>query len=119
MSAPVRPPLSTHGPSAHASHSREVGGSIISSAAIVRVPHVTILHGDGRPPNSRAYAREPHRFECLQPPTERFGTHHSKAIFIIRPQRLTVVVVTANFIFSDWHNKTVRCVGGSPGALPA
>ena len=34
------------------------------------------------------------------------GTHHSKAIVVIRPGSLTVSVVTANFIFSDWKNKT-------------
>ena len=37
---------------------------------------------------------------------EQYGTHHSKAIVVIRPTSLSVHVTTANFIYSDWRNKT-------------
>ena len=74
--------------------------------AIRTVPHVTVLHGDDPPPNSTAVKREPSRFTCLRPPCERYGTHHSKAIIILKPNTITIHVLTGNFIFADWHNKT-------------
>ena len=74
--------------------------------AIARVPCVWVIHGDSVPPKSHAALSDPARFRCLRPPCERYGTHHSKAIFIVRPERLTVHVFTANFIFTDLHNKT-------------
>ena len=64
------------------------------------------MHGDGRAPTSHAVQREPGRFVCLQPPCERYGTHHSKAIFVLRPHSLSVHVTTANFIKTDLENKT-------------
>ena len=58
------------------------------------------------PPQSQCAAAEPGRFVFLQPPCERFGTHHSKALFIVRPAKLTVAVLSGNFIFADVWNKT-------------
>ena len=74
--------------------------------AIRSVRKVVVLHGDGKAPTSTGARREPHRYEMLQPPCERYGTHHSKALFLVRPDQLTVHVTTANFIFGDWYNKT-------------
>jgi tyrosyl-DNA phosphodiesterase-1 len=74
--------------------------------AVATVPIVWVVHGDGHAPNSRAARAEPQRYTCLQPPCERYGTHHSKAIFIVRPLRLTIHVFTANFLFTDLFNKT-------------
>ncbi|KAL1512282.1 hypothetical protein AB1Y20_005544 [Prymnesium parvum] len=65
-----------------------------------------VFHGDGRPPHSAAVRGRRGSTECFAPPHEQWGTYHSKAILIIRPACLTVHVATANFIFSDWHNKT-------------
>ena len=70
------------------------------------VPRVVVVHGDGMPPQSRCAASEPGRFVFLQPPCERFGTHHSKALFIVRPAKLTVAVLSGNFVFADVWNKT-------------
>ena len=65
---------------------------------------VRVFYGDGVAPGSDAARGS--NWECLYPPHEQFGTHHSKGIVIIRPSLLTVHVTTANFIFSDWNNKT-------------
>lgn len=35
-----------------------------------------------------------------------FGTHHSKAMLLVYPQGIRVVVHTANLIHVDWNNKT-------------
>lgn len=78
-------------------------------------PSALLCAGDGVPPQSHAAARlGPDRLRCYQPPCEpRFGTHHSKAIFIIRPHRLTVHVCTGNFLFPEWLNKTNAVWSGS------
>eukprot|EP00908_Phaeocystis_cordata_P004818 Transcript_1522.p1 GENE.Transcript_1522~~Transcript_1522.p1 ORF type:complete len:522 (-),score=145.21 Transcript_1522:676-2241(-) len=86
---------------------------------------IRVFHGDGAPPRSAA-ARSLH-VECLAPPTEQFGTHHSKAILVVRPERLSVHVVTGNFIWPDWKNKTnaiasfhfPRLAGAAPAAPAA
>lgn len=35
-----------------------------------------------------------------------YGTHHSKAMLLVYPQGIRVVVHTANLIYVDWNNKT-------------
>lgn len=78
---------------------------------------ITIFHGDGQPSSSAAFRRSPRgSIRCLSPPHETWGTHHSKAVIVIRPSLLSVHVVTANFIFSDWENKTN---GVWSGAFPS
>ena len=72
---------------------------------------LVLIHGDGVAPTSAAATSAAargasSRIVCLQPNCERFGTHHSKAILIVRRESLTVHITTANFIFSDWKNKT-------------
>ena len=91
--------------------------------AIRRVPRVVVLHGDGRASQAKCVREDRERFCCLQPPTERYGTHHSKMMIVVRPERLVVSIVTANLIFSDWGNKTNGVWTGSfprrpSGSLP-
>ena len=87
--------------------------------ALLHTPRVIVMHGDGKAPESHAVRAEPWRFLCLRPPCERFGTHHSKAIFVRRPERLSVHVFTANFICTDLHNKTNAVWSGHFPARPA
>jgi len=89
-------------------------GSFVASGGLVKV-----FHGDGRPPRSDAATAMPAAVECFEPPTEQFGTMHSKCIVVVRPSRLSVHVITANFIFSDWHNKTNGVWSGSFPRLDA
>lgn len=35
-----------------------------------------------------------------------WGTHHSKAMFLVYPQGVRVIVHTANLIYVDWNNKS-------------
>ena len=74
--------------------------------AIRSVPRVVVVHGDGQAPDSLTARRDPERFVCIRPPCERYGTHHSKAIFVLRSHSLSVHVTTANFIKTDLENKT-------------
>ena len=47
--------------------------------AILSVPRVVVLHGDGRPPQARCVRSDPHRFVCLQPPCEVY-THTQRQL---------------------------------------
>ena len=73
----------------------------LGSADLVRV-----FFGDTVAPQSTTRRSAPRRFQLYAPPLETYGCYHSKAILILRPASVTVHVVTANFIFPDWHNKT-------------
>lgn len=35
-----------------------------------------------------------------------FGTHHSKAMLLVYPRGVRIIVHTANLIFVDWNNKS-------------
>lgn len=35
-----------------------------------------------------------------------YGTHHSKAMLLVYPQGVRIIVHTANLIYVDWNNKS-------------
>ncbi|XP_014520570.1 tyrosyl-DNA phosphodiesterase 1 [Vigna radiata var. radiata] len=75
--------------------------------ALSKVPHVLVIHGesDGR---VECIKRSKPAKWILHKPTLpiSFGTHHSKAMLLIYPQGVRVIVHTANLIYVDWNNKS-------------
>jgi tyrosyl-DNA phosphodiesterase-1 len=61
---------------------------------------------------------KPANFFLHKPPLPiSYGTHHSKAMLLVYPRGVRVVVHTANLIYIDWNNKSQGLwyqVGGCP-----
>lgn len=52
-------------------------------------------------------ASKPQKWTLHRPPLRlSYGTHHSKAMFLIYSTGVRVVVHTANLIYVDWNNKS-------------
>lgn len=52
-------------------------------------------------------ASKPSSWLLHKPPLRlSYGTHHSKAMFLIYPTGVRIVVHTANLIYIDWNNKS-------------
>uniref|UniRef100_A0A7S4F9F4 PLD phosphodiesterase domain-containing protein n=1 Tax=Chrysotila carterae TaxID=13221 RepID=A0A7S4F9F4_CHRCT len=72
--------------------------------AIEEVPRVCLVHGSE---DVKLTPRSRHpRYLLFDPPRETFGSYHSKMVIVRKRDELAVHVVTANFIFADWNNKT-------------
>ncbi|KAL5972757.1 hypothetical protein ACLOJK_039563 [Asimina triloba] len=72
-----------------------------------KIPHGLIIHGesDGRAEHIKKI--KPASWVLHRPPLPiSYGTHHSKAMLLMYPQGVRVVVHTANLIYVDWNNKT-------------
>lgn len=72
-----------------------------------KIPHVLVVHGEGDASVENMKKKKPANWIFHKPPLPiQYGTHHSKAMFLIYPNGVRVVVHTANLIFVDWNNKT-------------
>uniref|UniRef100_A0A0D9WZP9 Uncharacterized protein n=1 Tax=Leersia perrieri TaxID=77586 RepID=A0A0D9WZP9_9ORYZ len=72
-----------------------------------KVPHVLVIHGEDGGSLERLKKTKPANWILHKPPLPiSFGTHHSKAMLLVYPQGIRVVVHTANLIHVDWNNKT-------------
>lgn len=73
--------------------------------------NVILVHGE-RSPESHSSLRDMcaalnPKIHVTQPPLPiQFGTHHSKMMVLFYPTGIRIVICTANFIPSDWENKT-------------
>ncbi|PWA63245.1 tyrosyl-DNA phosphodiesterase [Artemisia annua] len=71
------------------------------------IPQVLVVHGesDGRLENMKR--SKPANWILHKPPLPiAWGTHHSKAMFLVYPQGVRIIVHTANLIYVDWNNKS-------------
>ncbi|KAJ6767289.1 TYROSYL-DNA PHOSPHODIESTERASE 1 [Salix purpurea] len=74
---------------------------------IAKVPHVMVIHGEGEGTLEHMKRRKPANWILHKPRLPiSFGTHHSKAMFLVYPRGVRVIVHTANLIFVDWNNKS-------------
>ncbi|KAJ6706884.1 TYROSYL-DNA PHOSPHODIESTERASE 1 [Salix viminalis] len=74
---------------------------------IAKVPNVMVIHGEGEGTLEHMKRRKPANWILHKPRLPiSFGTHHSKAMFLVYPQGVRVIVHTANLIFVDWNNKS-------------
>ncbi|MED6192928.1 tyrosyl-DNA phosphodiesterase 1, variant 2 [Stylosanthes scabra] len=75
--------------------------------ALSKVPHVLVIHGESDGRVEYLKRSKPANWILHKPPLPiSFGTHHSKAMFLVYPQGIRVIVHTANLIHVDWNNKT-------------
>ncbi|XP_022142241.1 tyrosyl-DNA phosphodiesterase 1 [Momordica charantia] len=74
---------------------------------LAKVPHVLVIHGEGDGTLDHMKRKKPENWILHKPPLPiSFGTHHSKAIFLVYPRGIRMVVHTANLIYVDWNNKS-------------
>ncbi|KAJ6397056.1 hypothetical protein OIU77_021987 [Salix suchowensis] len=66
-----------------------------------------VIHGEGEGTLEHMKRRKPANWIMHKPRLPiSFGTHHSKAMFLVYPRGVRVIVHTANLIFVDWNNKS-------------
>ncbi|XP_071934945.1 tyrosyl-DNA phosphodiesterase 1 [Coffea arabica] len=72
-----------------------------------KVPNVLVIHGESDGILEYMKRKKPASWILHKPPLPiSFGTHHSKAMLLVYPQGVRVVVHTANLIHVDWNNKS-------------
>ncbi|CAK9146811.1 unnamed protein product [Ilex paraguariensis] len=72
-----------------------------------KVPHVLVLHGEGDGTLEYMKRKKPANWILHKPPLPiSYGTHHSKAMLLVYPQGVRIIVHTANLIHVDWNNKS-------------
>ncbi|AES78905.2 putative phosphodiesterase I [Medicago truncatula] len=75
--------------------------------ALSKVPHVLVLHGESDERVACIKRSKPKNWILHKPPLPiSFGTHHSKAMFLVYPRGVRVIIHTANLIYVDWNNKS-------------
>ncbi|KAL2655300.1 hypothetical protein AAZV13_04G059400 [Glycine max] len=79
----------------------------IACPALSKVPHVLVIHGESDGRVDYIKRSKPANWILHKPSLPiSFGTHHSKAMMLIYPQGVRVIVHTANLIYVDWNNKS-------------
>ncbi|CAI9087769.1 OLC1v1021938C1 [Oldenlandia corymbosa var. corymbosa] len=74
---------------------------------VKKVPHVLVIHGEGDGRLEYMKRNKPANWILHKPPLPiSYGTHHSKAMILVYPQGVRVIVHTANLIYVDWNNKS-------------
>ncbi|XP_021766943.1 tyrosyl-DNA phosphodiesterase 1-like isoform X1 [Chenopodium quinoa] len=81
---------------------------LLSACPMLRkVPQVLIVHGEGDGTVEYMKRNKPSDWILHKPPLPiSYGTHHSKAMLLVYPQGLRVIVHSANLIHVDWNNKS-------------
>ncbi|KAK0578297.1 hypothetical protein LWI29_008219 [Acer saccharum] len=75
--------------------------------ALAKVPHVLVIHGEGDGTLEHMKRRKRANWILHKPPLPiSFGTHHSKAMLLVYPRGVRIIVHTANLIHVDWNNKS-------------
>lgn len=74
---------------------------------LTKIPNVLVLHGEGDGTLDHMKRNKPANWILHKPPLPiSFGTHHSKAMLLVYPRGVRVIVHTANLIYVDWNNKS-------------
>ncbi|XP_043688920.1 tyrosyl-DNA phosphodiesterase 1 isoform X4 [Telopea speciosissima] len=80
---------------------------ISACPAIRKIPHVLIIHGEGDGTLDHLKKVKPANWILHKPPLPiSYGTHHSKAMLLVYPRGVRIIVHTANLINVDWNNKS-------------
>ncbi|XP_016469226.1 tyrosyl-DNA phosphodiesterase 1 isoform X2 [Nicotiana tabacum] len=75
--------------------------------ALKRIPNVLIIHGEGDGVMEHMKRSKPANWVLHKPSLPiAYGTHHSKAMILVYPTGVRVIVHTANLIYVDWNNKS-------------
>ncbi|ONM57960.1 Tyrosyl-DNA phosphodiesterase 1 [Zea mays] len=79
----------------------------LACPSLRKVPHVLVLHGQDGASLELMKKLKPANWILHRPPLPiSFGTHHSKAMLLVYPQGIRIVVHTANLIHVDWNYKS-------------
>ncbi|KAK8501921.1 hypothetical protein V6N13_023299 [Hibiscus sabdariffa] len=74
---------------------------------LAKIPNVFVIHGEGDSRLDLMKRSKPNNWILHKPPLPiSFGTHHSKAMLLVYPKGVRVIVHTANLIYVDWNNKS-------------
>ncbi|KAJ4703195.1 Tyrosyl-DNA phosphodiesterase 1 [Melia azedarach] len=74
---------------------------------LAKIPHVLVIHGEGDGTLEHMKRKKPASWILHKPPLPiSFGTHHSKAMLLVYPWGVRIIVHTANLIYVDWNNKS-------------
>ncbi|KAF3779977.1 Tyrosyl-DNA phosphodiesterase 1 [Nymphaea thermarum] len=81
---------------------------LFSACPLLRkIPHVLLIHGENDGILDHMKKNKLINWTLHKPPLPiAYGTHHSKAMLLVYPQGVRVVIHTANLIYVDWNNKT-------------
>ncbi|XP_074270032.1 tyrosyl-DNA phosphodiesterase 1 [Silene latifolia] len=81
---------------------------LLSACPMLRkVPQVLVVHGEGDGTLDYMKRNKPSHWILHKPPLPiSYGTHHSKAMLLVYPRGVRVIVHTANLINVDWNNKS-------------
>ncbi|XP_060191002.1 tyrosyl-DNA phosphodiesterase 1 isoform X1 [Lycium barbarum] len=72
-----------------------------------RIPNVLVVHGEGDGSMECMKRSKPANWILHKPSLPiAYGTHHSKAMLLVYPTGVRVIVHTANLIYVDWNNKS-------------
>ncbi|KAM3239007.1 tyrosyl-DNA phosphodiesterase 1 isoform X1 [Capsicum annuum] len=72
-----------------------------------RIPNVLVIHGEGDGAVESMKRSKPANWILHKPSLPiAYGTHHSKAMLLVYPTGVRVIVHTANLIYVDWNNKS-------------
>ncbi|XP_021836412.2 tyrosyl-DNA phosphodiesterase 1 [Spinacia oleracea] len=72
-----------------------------------KVPQVLVVHGESDGTADYMKRNKPSNWILHKPPLPiAYGTHHSKAMLLVYPRGVRVIVHTANLINVDWNNKS-------------
>lgn len=78
-----------------------------SCPTLAKIPHVLVIHGEGDGTLDHMKKNKPPNWILHKPPLPiSFGTHHSKAMLLVYPRGVRIIVHTANLIYVDWNNKS-------------
>ncbi|KDP20800.1 hypothetical protein JCGZ_21271 [Jatropha curcas] len=85
----------------------DVDWLISACPTLAKIPHVLVIHGEGDATLEHMKRSKPANWILHKPPLPiSFGTHHSKAMLLIYPRGVRIIVHTANLIYVDWNNKS-------------
>ncbi|PON39438.1 Tyrosyl-DNA phosphodiesterase I [Parasponia andersonii] len=74
---------------------------------LAKIPQVLVVHGEGDGTLDHMKRNKPASWVLHKPPLPiSFGTHHSKAMLLVYPQGVRIIIHTANLIYVDWNNKS-------------
>ncbi|KAF5182314.1 Tyrosyl-dna phosphodiesterase [Thalictrum thalictroides] len=74
---------------------------------LMKISRVLVIHGEGDGTLYHLQKNKPANWTLHKPPLPiSYGTHHSKAMLLVYPRGLRVVIHTSNLISVDWNNKS-------------
>ncbi|KMZ72271.1 putative Tyrosyl-DNA phosphodiesterase [Zostera marina] len=75
--------------------------------ALKNIPHVLLIHGESDAGVDLMKKNKPANWILHKPQLPiSYGTHHSKAMILVYPKGVRIIVHTANLIHSEWNNKS-------------